>query len=309
MDVSRGPPGGVVLLGATEVLRTFVRAIGRRGPLACSAFEGGSKIDFVGMAFGRGNTAGRWFAEQGGWWESHFDDAVNQLTAFVEGDGLSLVGRRVLDVGCGDGIISLGIASRVGVREVTGLDLEPTDLDFLSNMAGQHGIPWPCSNLSFEVSTNDTFPVPDRSIDLVVCWSVLEHVSNIPSLLAEIGRVLKSEGLLFCQVWPMFHSEHGSHLWNWVEPFGHLVRQDDELRSIVGQRAGGLSKVMLDLYDSCSRVTLDQVGSHLNDAGFFIAKVQLLTDPIHVPPELQRTPLSLLGISGFKLLAVNQARD
>jgi ubiquinone/menaquinone biosynthesis C-methylase UbiE len=264
-------------------------------------------IPTVAMAFGGGETAGRWFARQDGWWESHYGDAVDQITDFLEGDGLSLSGCSVLDIGCGDGIIAFGLASRTRAEHVTGIDLEPVDSEFLASMARQHGANWPCPNLTFAVATEEVFPVPDRSVDVAVSWSVFEHVADLPSLLRETGRVLKPGAHFFCQVWPMFHSEHGSHLWNWLDPFTHLVRPDEELRAAIDERAGDVAKPMLDLYDSCSRVTVDEIGKRLREAGFYIAKVELLSGGFHVPPELQDLRLSLLGITGFKLLAVNHS--
>jgi hypothetical protein len=72
-------------------------------------------------------------------------------------------------------------------------------------------------------------------VDVVITWSVFEHVSNVPELLAEIRRVLVNDGLLFIQIWPLFFSEHGSHLWPWFdEPFPHLRLEDEDLGAELG---------------------------------------------------------------------------
>jgi ubiquinone/menaquinone biosynthesis C-methylase UbiE len=256
-------------------------------------------------AFGGSDSATRWFAEQPDWWESHYLLAVDEISSFLTGDGISLVGRHIVDIGCGDGILSLGLANRTGAARVVGVDLEPVDMQFLLDKVRAHGVPPPGANLHFETSLSDSMPLADSSFDLAVAWSVFEHVHDLSGLIAEIRRVLAPDGLFFCQVWPLFHSEHGSHLWNWFAPFDHLSQSESELGEHLREKAPEMADEMLDLYESCNRATLDEMGRFLVDGGFYISKVELLTGAIHVPPALQHVPLSLVGISGFKLTAVN----
>jgi SAM-dependent methyltransferase len=261
-----------------------------------SAFSGGPR------------SAARWFAEQPDWWESHYLRGVDEIVDFLAGDGLSLEGLRVLDLGCGDGILALGLTSRTSAASVVGLDLQPVDMEFLAEKAAEHGISADHPRLKFGVSQEMDLGLPDNSVDLVVTWSVFEHVSDVPGLLKEIQRVLVPDGLLFVQIWPLFFSEHGSHLWPWFdEPFPHLRLNDDDLRAGVQSRTGSsqLAEAMLDLYASCNRLTLDDLGSALVEAGFYVSKIETDRAAVHVPPELQRASLSLLTTAGVKLVAVN----
>lgn len=261
-----------------------------------------------GRAFGAGDkSAVRWFAEQPDWWESHYRQAVDEIVDFLGGDGLQLDGQRVLDLGCGDGILALGLATRLPVDSVIGLDLQPVDMEFLAKMATQHGVSVDQPRLRFGVSQEADLGLPDGSVDVVITWSVFEHVSNVPGLFAEIRRVLVDNGLLFIQIWPLFFSEHGSHLWPWFdEPFPHLRLEDDRLVAELEARTQDfeLTQTMLDLYTSCNRLTIDELGSALVAAGFFISKVETDRVAVHIPPELQHTPLSLLTTAGVKLTAV-----
>jgi SAM-dependent methyltransferase len=260
-----------------------------------------------GDAFSGDASAARWFAEQPDWWESHYVVAVDEIVEFLAGDDVSLANRRVLDLGCGDGIISLGIATRTQAASVLGLDVAPVDQQFLADCAKEHGVAGDHPYLTFGTSLEHTTGLPDDSVDLVVTWSVFEHVADAPGLLAEIKRVLVPDGLLFLQIWPLYFSEHGSHLWPWFEePYPHLrlgrAQLDKGVRDGVG--SPGLAEAMLDLYDSCNKITLDELGSALTEAGFFVAKVQTESSAVHVPPELQKMPLSLLTTAGVKILAV-----
>jgi hypothetical protein len=105
----------------------------------------------------------------------------------------------------------------------------------------------------------------------------------------------------------LYFSEHGSHLWPWFdESFPHLRLGEHELLSQLRRRTGSddLAQAMLDLYNSCNRITLDQLGSALIDTGFYISKIETDRVAVHIPPELQRMPLSLLTTDGVKLIAV-----
>jgi ubiquinone/menaquinone biosynthesis C-methylase UbiE len=232
---------------------------------------------------------------------------VDEIVRFLEGDGLSLEGRRVLDLGCGDGILALGLASRTEAAAVLGLDVQPVDVAFLAEQAAANGVSEKHPRLTFGVSRELDLGLPNDSVDVVITWSVFEHVADVTGLLREIRRVLVPGGMLFIQIWPLFFSEHGSHLWPWFdESFPHLRLADDVLQAGVHARAGSpeLAEAMLDLYASCNKLTLDELGGALNEAALYISKVETDRSAIHVPSELQHMPLSLLTTAGIKLLAV-----
>ena len=233
-------------------------------------------------------------------------DAVDQTIEFFDGDGISLQGSIVLDLGCGDGIFALGLSRRAGIRRVIALDVVAVDQEFLKSLAEEHDVdvatgPFP----EFATSMPDSIPLPDSSVDFVVAWSVFEHVGDPEVLLREIRRVLRPQGLLFVQIWPLYFSEHGSHLWPFFDaPFAQLRLEPDEIRAALGSKMEpALAEAMSDLYLSCNRITVDDLHGALLSAGFQIGKVELMHNAIHVPPELSHIPLSSLAISGVKLLA------
>src|SRR5690606_21596913 len=47
------------------------------------------------------------------------------------------------------------------------------------------------------VNAKGVINLPDASVDVVLCMSVLHHIANVSFVLAEISRVLKPGGLLF----------------------------------------------------------------------------------------------------------------
>lgn len=255
---------------------------------------------------GHSASAARWFALQDQWWPEHHGGIPSQIADFLGGDGISLAGMDVLDLGCGDGIATLGLAA-AGVRSVRGVDLEEVDLDFLAAQADRHGVTFPRDDLAYELCRPNEVAADPGSFDLVTAWSVFEHVEDPTALMREVHRILRPDGKFFLQIWPMWASEHGSHLWPFF-PSGHdhLVLTEAQVRaSLRAQIADeALRESFVGLKDSCNHVTIDELQQSLIEAGFYIAKVALQGDTIHVRPELQATPLSVQAISGIKLLAV-----
>jgi SAM-dependent methyltransferase len=245
------------------------------------------------------------------WFREHFDDAAQQVLSFLGEEGLTVEGAVVVDIGAGDGVIDLGLALKGRPEMLVGYDIRPTDVDALRRFANEAGVATELpACLSFAPSAVDGLPAPDESFDFAVTWSVFEHVSSPVRMLAEIARVLKPGGVLFLQVWPLFHSEHGGHLWpHYAEPFPHLMRGDAEIREhLVGRRGTDPTREAVDEYDSLNRATLDDLQRALLLAGLRTVKLELLTSTVHIPYDLSHVPLSLIGVGGVKLLALKALR-
>jgi SAM-dependent methyltransferase len=67
------------------------------------------------------------------------------------------------------------------------------------------------TGVSFVKSDGNRVPLPDGSIDVVVSHSVLEHVTDIPAVLADMDRLLVVGGRIFITVSPLYYSATGLH--------------------------------------------------------------------------------------------------
>ena len=257
-------------------------------------------------------TARRLFEEndpEARWFRDHFEGAPREIAAFLQGADIDLRGLRVADVGCGDGIMALGVALNLGPAQLVGFDVNPTDRDGLLARARAQGaakaLP---ENLQFVQCSATELPATDESFDVVYTWSAFEHVGEPARVLAEIRRVLVPNGVLFLQLWPFFLSERGSHLWDWFpQPFHHLLSSDDEIEEVMTRDRNGddfMTRYMLDEYKKLNRISLDDLQAALLEAGFDIVRLELITHLVALEPELaRRHRLSDLGTSGVKLLA------
>ncbi|MDA8121147.1 MAG: methyltransferase domain-containing protein [Deltaproteobacteria bacterium] len=98
-------------------------------------------------------------------------------------------GKRVLDVGCGNGYV-LERYAREGA-EVFGVDITETAVDLCRKrfaLSGQKG--------DFRVADAESLPFGDGSFDCVCSMGVLHHTPRPDKAVAEIHRVLAAGGML-----------------------------------------------------------------------------------------------------------------
>jgi len=246
------------------------------------------------------------------WWDAHFESAAGQVLDFLAGDGISLEGKRVADIGCGDGIIDLGLVLKGRPERLVGFDVLNTDVDDLVRLAKDHAdldtLP---ENLFFATSGERTIPAEDHSFDVVVSWSAFEHIADPVAMLREIRRILTHHGLLFIQLWPFYDAAHGTHLVDWFpEGFAQHRHTDEEILARVRSRGDQeLGSRLIDIYRTLNKITLDDLGAALREAGFRVVKIALDAEEVHLPEEVAHLPLTHVAVSGVKLLAIPPTAD
>lgn len=115
---------------------------------------------------------------------------------FQEFGFLHDVPKRVLDFGCGDGMVGF-IISTYG-HNVSLIDIA----DWRDNRA---------KNLQFIQKESDKLPIPDESYDIVYSYNTFEHVEDPEKILSEFTRVCKNGGFVFLEFGPLYSSPWGLH--------------------------------------------------------------------------------------------------
>ncbi|MFC0038727.1 class I SAM-dependent methyltransferase [Actinomadura rayongensis] len=99
-------------------------------------------------------------------------------------------GAEVLDVGCGPGTITAGIAARVA--RVTGIDAAAGVLERAAAHAREQG----ADNVAFAVGDVHALDFADDSFDVVHAHQVLQHIADPVRALAEMRRVCRPGGIV-----------------------------------------------------------------------------------------------------------------
>ena len=130
------------------------------------------------------------------WWdpESEFRPLhqINPLRLdWIQGM-VPLQGQRVIDVGCGGGILSDAMA-RAGAQ-VTGIDLATKAL----KVAQLHALEVQTPNIAFrEISAEAMAEEQPGSFDVVTCMEMLEHVPDPGSVVRACATLVKPGGWVF----------------------------------------------------------------------------------------------------------------
>lgn len=130
------------------------------------------------------------------WWdpESEFRPLhqINPLRLDWIQSHLSLPGKRVLDVGCGGGILADAMA-RNGAQ-VLGIDLAVKAL----KVAQLHALEAQTPNVEYrEVSVESLAAEQPGAFDVVTCMEMLEHVPDPASVVQACGKLVKPGGWVF----------------------------------------------------------------------------------------------------------------
>jgi 2-polyprenyl-6-hydroxyphenyl methylase/3-demethylubiquinone-9 3-methyltransferase len=130
--------------------------------------------------------ASRWWDPRGEFKPLHL---MNPLRIDYIDRRVTLAGKDCLDIGCGGGILTEGLATRSA--SVTGIDMAEGPL----RVAELHLKDSQLSNVRYLRSTaEDLADAEPARFDLVTCLEVLEHVPDPAQLVATCARLVKPGG-------------------------------------------------------------------------------------------------------------------
>jgi ubiquinone/menaquinone biosynthesis C-methylase UbiE len=111
-----------------------------------------------------------------------------------------MTGERVLDVGCGTGIVARLVTPMVEpAGQVVGLDANPNMLAVARAVSERQHLA-----TQWREGSAEALPFPDESFDLVTCQFALMFFEDRRAALLEMYRVLRANGRLALSVWHSF---------------------------------------------------------------------------------------------------------
>ena len=129
------------------------------------------------------------------WWDptSEFKPLheINPLRLNFIKSSVSLKGKKVLDVGCGGGILSESLAS--AGADVTGIDQGDKVIQIAKLHAKESGVKIKYKHINIE----DFYKNTDERFDVITCLEMLEHVPDPNSIINTCSKLLKPGGKIF----------------------------------------------------------------------------------------------------------------
>jgi arsenite methyltransferase len=212
-------------------------------------------------------------------------------------------GERVLDLASGPGTTALLFASEFGV-EVDGIDLGDLTVAKANATAASEGLG---ERVRFHLGDAERIPLPDASVDAVVCECAFCTFPDKKTAAAEMARVLKPGGRVGITDVALDPARLGAELQTlagWVACLADARPVAEYVELLAG---AGLAVTHTEPHDDALARMIEQIDARL--VAFRMAKVAAL-ESIDFDAARERTALAAKavrdGIAGYSLLVAEK---
>ena len=240
------------------------------------------------------------------WFRAHFDYAADLVGQWL-GSAKELRGARLLNFGCGDGITDLALVLRHGATAIHGVDIRQEYAKLPRIALEQLGIRHLPAALTFEtIAPSAPLSGLHGKVDGILSWSTFEHVQRdqLLGIFRDLYACLRSGGVFFLQIEPLFYSPFGSHLGRYDNvPWHHLTASEEDLWRIIEAHQGpidaqevdfgfadfgpdGYKRFVFKEYQALNRLTADELVAFARQAGFEVLRQERRQVDLPAPPQL-----------------------
>lgn len=175
--------------------------------------------------------------------EKYFVEILEEMSKFcnVFPDGLQVVRKKVVDIGCGYGSSCIYFASH-GAKGVAGMDVDIDYIDFARRKL-RESYPELRERVQF---TTDLSGLERGSFDVVISKDTMEHVESPEEYLRAASALLRPGGRIYAGFAPLWNSPFGGHgRMRTRLPWGHIIFPENVI-------INGLGKIYKDF--QCKRI-------------------------------------------------------
>lgn len=105
-------------------------------------------------------------------------------------DPKAFKGLRILDIGCGGGLLSEPMA-RLGAN-VVGADASEVNIEIAKLHAEQSGL-----DIDYRATTSEALEAAGEKFDIILNMEVVEHVADVNLFMTSCAKMVKPKGLMF----------------------------------------------------------------------------------------------------------------
>jgi SAM-dependent methyltransferase len=171
---------------------------------------------------------------------------------------------RILDCGCGTGVVSRALAQREGFAgSVVGIDFSDALIRTAQRLAREKGLD---DRIEFRVGDSHALDDPDNSYDFVIAHTLVSHVVDPVKVISEAARVLRPNGTI-----AIFDGDYASLAYGAGDPDLNAAMVDAILAAVAAN-SRVMRQVPTLLRDCGLRVVtfLPQIHAEAGEGAFFL---------------------------------------
>lgn len=221
--------------------------------------------------------------------------ALTHIENFLHTQSLSFVGNDVLEIGAYDGSSAYAFAS-FGAKGVLATDMAAYYINQTpGGIVSQDTIERKNKELAqireayskmidakdvdkvrFVEDDITVSSVASESMDVVVSWEVLEHITNPNEAFKQMARILKPGGFTFHEYNPFFSVDGGHSLCTLDFPWGHARLSDEDFERYVTDLRPNEKEVSLSFFrNNLNRMTLTHLNECMEQNGLEVLRIKI----------------------------------